>query len=472
MNNNYKNLLKNSIWTLAGNTGSKILSFLLLPLYTRWLGTEGYGLSDLITTYSSFLLGIVTLCAADGIFIFTKNSTQTEKGEYFTSTLKFVTMLFAGWLIVFAGIRYAAVAYNLHNSFTDNIWLIVIFVLSSFMQSYTQQFLIGIGKIKLYSFTGMILCVSTFVFSILMIPHWGVKGYVYSLVMANMFTAAFSFLLSGSYRYFDIMNFQWKRVRELLVYSIPLIPNAIMWWMVSALNRPVMEAHLGYSDIGIFAVANKFPGIITLVFSVFSVSWSISVLEEYQKSTFTEFYQKVFKVLFMLLMMVTLMLMLCSPYIIKLFAAPQFAEAWRYMVLLIMGAFFSCFSSFFGTIFGAVKKSKYYFYSSVYGAVVSVILNFILIPAFGLTGACVSVISSFFVMSLSRYYYSKKYISSPLMGDVVFYSIIIVGFSLVLLNCHVQGISIGAFLLCTILIAIRERNNLSQIRYILKRIRK
>ena len=103
MNKSYRNLIRNSLWALAGNTGSKILSFLLLPFYTRWLGTAGYGLSDLITTYSSFLLGVVTLCAADGIFIFTKNRTQTEKSEYFTSTLKFVSVLFVGWFLVLLG---------------------------------------------------------------------------------------------------------------------------------------------------------------------------------------------------------------------------------------------------------------------------------------------------------------------------------------------------------------------------------
>ena len=280
MNKSYRNLIRNSLWALAGNTGSKILSFLLLPFYTRWLGTAGYGLSDLITTYSSFLLGVVTLCAADGIFIFTKNRTQTEKSEYFTSTLKFVAVLFVGWFLVFSVIRFVASYYDIHNSFTDNVWLITAFVLSSFLQSFTQQFLIGIEQIKLYSFTGMILCISTFILSVLLIPGWGVKGYVYSLFLANMFTSLFSFLLSGSYRYFSMKGLQWERVRELLVYSIPLIPNAIMWWMVSALNRPIMEAYLGFSDIGIFAVANKFPGIITMVFSVFAVSWNISVLEE------------------------------------------------------------------------------------------------------------------------------------------------------------------------------------------------
>lgn len=155
-----------------------------------------------------------------------------------------------------------------------------------------------------------------------------------------------------------------------------------------------------------------------------------------------------------------------------LFAAPQFAEAWHYMVLLIMGAFFSCFSSFFGAVFGVVKKSKYFFYSSVYGAIVSIILNFVLIPILGLTGACISVISSFFVMSLSRYYYSRKYVVSSLMGDVIFYSILLVAFSLVLLNSHALFLNIGIFVLCVMLIAIREHNYIFQIKSVFNRIGK
>lgn len=45
----------------------------------------------------------------------------------------------------------------------------------------------------------------------------------------------------------------------MLSYSMPLVPNNIMWWLVSALNRPVMEIYLGMEAIGLFAVANKFP---------------------------------------------------------------------------------------------------------------------------------------------------------------------------------------------------------------------
>ena len=69
-----------------------------------------------------------------------------------------------------------------------------------------------------------------------------------------------------------------------------------MWWLVSALNRPIMEANLGMHAIGLFAVANKFPAILTMIFAVFSTSWQISVIEEYEKDGYSHFFNNVFRI--------------------------------------------------------------------------------------------------------------------------------------------------------------------------------
>lgn len=259
MDPKYKKLLKNTAWILTGNTGSKMLAFLLLPLYTRWLGTEGYGLSDLISTYSGLLVGVITLCTAEGIFVFTKNKSVKEQKMYYTSTLKFTLFLFVVWAVVFLLLQSVVLATDFHNAFTEHIWLVFGMVLSTFLQNYTQQFVISLEKMKIYSFTGMVLCITTFIFSWILIPKWGVEGYVFSLILANVFTSLYSFLASHSWKYLDIVGFRLHAVKNVLVYSIPLIPNTIMWWLVQALNRPVMESCLGYSAIGVYAVANKFP---------------------------------------------------------------------------------------------------------------------------------------------------------------------------------------------------------------------
>ena len=120
-----------------------------------------------------------------------------------------------------------------------------------------------------------------------------------------------------------------------------------MWWLVSAMNRPIMEHNLDYSAIGIFAVANRFPSVVTMVFAVFSVAWNVSVFEEFGNDSFKFFYRKVFNVLFLFLLFISCGMITSSEIVISIFASTEFYDAWKYMIVLIISAFFSCLSSLF-----------------------------------------------------------------------------------------------------------------------------
>ena len=159
------------------------------------------------------------------------------------------------------------------------------------------------------------------------------------------------------------------------------------------------------------------------------MSWNISAFEEYGKPTFENFYTKIFRMLFFILIIGTLLLCLSSQLIIRTFAAPEFTEAWKYMVILMIGAAISCMSSFWGTVFGVVKQSKYFFYSSVCGALSSVGANFLLIPTWGLYGASISVLISYMAMAFSRYLYSRKFVSAKLLNVSLLYIGVMIGVS-------------------------------------------
>lgn len=446
MDNKYKRLLHNSIWTLAGNTGSKVLSFLLLPLYTRWLGTAGFGESDLVTTYSSFLVCIMTLCVSDAIFVFTKNQNKETKDEYYSSSLFFILLVLAFWMIIWFILGRCFSYFHVENSFSNNLWYIYGIVVTTFLQQYTQQFILSLEKIKIYSFTGIIHTLMTFLMSLMLIPSYGVRGYIFSMIFSNLVTALYSFCFSGSYNFISFSRVKIVTIRDVLKYSIPLIPNAIMWWLVSALNRPVMEHHLDYSSIGIFAVANRFPAVIIMVFSVFSVSWNISVFEEYKSKDFEQFYSKTFKLLFSCITAISSAIILFSDVIIKLFASSDFKDASLYMPVLIIGALFSCYSAFFGTCFSVERKSKYFFYSSLWGAITAVVLNAILIPCWGVWGTCVSTVLSFFSMFISRYFYSLKFVKAKLLSRSLLYGVVLLfgtGVSIYIESYFVRALAFG-----------------------------
>ena len=407
----YSRLGKNTVLVFIGNAGSKLIGLLMLPFYTKCLSVEDYGITDIINVYVTFLLSVVSCCIAESIFIFPKGQIYEKQREYLSSGVAFLVIAFLITGIIFVGVSITADCYSIENSFTQNIWLIYALLIAQLCQQLFQQFARSIDRIMVFSVAGIVLTVSTALFSFFLIPHFGVVGFVLSLVLANWVTTAFSLFCSTAYRFISLSAISWGRCREMLLYSVPLIPNGIMWWLVSALNRPILEANGGMHAIGLFAVANKFPALLSMIFAVFSTSWQISVIEEYGKEGFNEFYNKICKYVVLMLVLVFIIITLCSKMLISIFASPEYIDAWIYIPILTLGTIFSAISSMSGAVFSATKTSKYFFYSSVWGAMTAVLLNFLLIPYMGIMGAAVSVLLSFVAMALSRIWYSRRYIN-------------------------------------------------------------
>ena len=80
MNNKYRNLLKDTAVFAMGGIGSKLILFLLVPLYTNYLSTEEYGIADLILTISQFIIPFVSLVVFEAVvrFALSKNEKKED----------------------------------------------------------------------------------------------------------------------------------------------------------------------------------------------------------------------------------------------------------------------------------------------------------------------------------------------------------------------------------------------------------
>lgn len=83
----YKLLGKNTFLVFVGNFGSKMIAFVMLPFYTKWLSVEEYGMSDNVLVYVGLLLAILTLSISESIFLFSKNHEVEEQKQYLSSGL-------------------------------------------------------------------------------------------------------------------------------------------------------------------------------------------------------------------------------------------------------------------------------------------------------------------------------------------------------------------------------------------------
>lgn len=407
----FSRLGKNTFFVFVGNIGSKLIGLLMLPFYTRWLSVEDYGITDIIIVYTTLLFSVVGGGLSDAIFIFPKSQNRNVQKQFYSSGVIGAFVLFLITAGIFGIIDIFSTVKLWDNSFTNYLWWIYLFLLSMFVQQFIQQFCRSIDKIKIYSFTGIIQTLGVALFSFFLIPKWGIYGFIISQFVANFIASLYSFIASYSYEYFKISFFRKRRLIEMLRYSIPLIPNGVMWWLVSALSRPIMENTLGLHSIGIFAVANKFPGLLSMLFAVFMSAWQISVIEEFAKPGYQEFYNKVFRSFVNLLFVVFIIISMFSLNFVKILTADEYLAAAKYIPLLTLGALFSGISTIVGCNFSATRESKFYFYSSIWGAVSSVIANLLLIPIFHIWGAALSIVISFAVMMLSRSVYARKYVT-------------------------------------------------------------
>ena len=450
MDKRYKRLGKNTILVFLGKAGSKIIGLLMLPFYTHYLTTTDYGTSDLIATYATILVSVVSCCIADSIFIFPKEADKDGRTKYYTTGFVFALCGFALLAIIALFID----LFGGKGAFFDNVWWIYGLTLVSFLQNYTQQFSRSIDRMGVFSMAGVVhvACLALFAFAFL--PIYGLPGYLGSMLISDLVTAIFTFFASGGHHYFNLKKLSSAHLNILLKYSFPLIPSSIMWWIVGGINRPIMESSLGLAAIGIYAVANKLPGILSMLFQIFNSAWSISMLEEFGKPDFNNYFNKTVRILFYLTALGTVVIIVGSKLIVRIFAAPEFFEAWRYVPALTIGVLLHHMSSLVGGVFAAEKKSKYFFYSSTWGAASSLILTIVGAKLFGLMGVCLAVVGSFLCIFIVRLYYAWKHINlfdikyyTAMMLLLVFVSIVIVKSDTIVLTAGVTVASVAIMLI-------------------------
>ena len=436
MDNKYKSLGINTALVFVGKLGSGLITFLMLPLYTRWLGPDQFGLADLVNTYSNIILSVATCCMADAIFIFPKTADYDGKCKYFSSGLA-VSLI--GIIVAFALAFFLKLnPFSSLGTFHSNSFQIVLLSSCLFLQNYTQQFTRSIDKMKVYSMSGIVLSAAIAVYAFLFIPFWGADGYIYSIALANVTAAGYSFIVSGSYKFLSINYLDKSFAGDLLKYGVPLIPNSVMWWLVDGINRPIMEAELGLSAIGIYAVASKFPSVLNVISGAIGNAWGISVSEEYGKDDFNHYFNQIFKLVFFLLMIFSLLMSILAKPIISIFAAPEYIEAYKLLPILLLSVILANASGMVGGIFMAMKQSKYFFYSSIYGATISVIATLILIRLYGVYGVAWASVLSFFVMTIVRLSYVWKSVNNL---SVRYYSTsLVIYISFVFALFHFEGI--------------------------------
>lgn len=205
-----------------------------------------------------------------------------------------------------------------------------------------------------------------------------------------------------------------------------MIPSSILWWLLNASSRYFVLFFLGAGANGLLAVATKIPSIISIFNTIFTQAWQISAIEEYDSHQKSKYYSDVFHYLATFLLLGTSAFMIVLKPIVEKVVSSDYASSWQYVPFFMLSMLFSSFSDFFGTNYIAAKQTKGVFMTSIYGTIVCVLLQVVLLPIIGLDGAGLSAMLGFLTTFLLRVKDTQKFVVIQIKWRILISNLLIV----------------------------------------------
>ena len=400
-----RDLFKNTFIIAIGKFSTQILSYFLLPLYTSILSTSDYGTYDLLVTICIFVIPLITIMMEESMFRFLIDEEKLDGKKKVMSTAciyailsTFVWCFLAYVILIIIGYQYTMV--------------FILYMISSILMKLTNGISRGLSKIKVYSLSNVILSILTIALNILFVAvfKWGVYGLLYSTVIANILTCIFVLLKLKVYNFIKPSYFDKKKLKVMLKYSFPLVPNNISWYIINISDRIIVSSFLGSSVNGIYAMANKFPNIMNNFSSFFFTAFKENVAIAVKKDDYEGYYNEIYIIVHNAFIAISLLIISVLPFIFNIFIKKDYVAAYEYIPLLVIALYYGNMAGFYGTIFTAFKESKIIGKSTIWGAIINLVVHLSLIYFIGIYAAIISTLVSNYIVAMYRKIKLKNYV--------------------------------------------------------------
>lgn len=380
-----KKLAKSVAIYFIGSFGSKLLSFILLPVYSNYLTTESYGSYDLIHTVIQIVYPLMTFMLDNAIYVYVIGTEDKKKKADIISFA--VRILAVNCSITIVLCLLLNCIYPIQYIGWVIYWLISYSVYSTWIQvcrSLYQQ--------KLYSLTGVIVTAVILIGNIigLVVLRQDYKFLMVSNCLAN--TIAIIFLESRLHVMKYVLNghASIKLKKELLKYAAPLLPNQLSWWVLNVSDRLMITYYLGTGANGIYAMACKIPGVLNIVHGIFAAAWSDDILTSADIRETEKYAEKIYNKYIRLMIGIAVILMSANKLLFTYIISGNFVEAYKYTYFLYIGFIFGSLGSLLGAFYGFYKKSLNVSLSTIAAALINFIINFIFMKNYGIEVASIS----------------------------------------------------------------------------------
>ena len=416
---------KNTLILLLGKFCTQFISFLLLPVFTRYLISSDYGYVDLLQTYMSLFVPVLILRIDSAVFryLIDERNKKNDASETITNSLiiSFIsTILVIGIYIIlfkFVNIKY--------------LELLCINIIVIIFSSVMLQIARGFGNNIDYSISSIIAGITNLMINLILIIKFNAdaSSIFVSSIISNLACIIYLAYKLKIFRYFSTKTINKQKLKRMLKYSLPMIPNALSWWIINISDRSIISLILGISFNGIYTVSCKISNILNNIFSIFNMSWtetaSLHINDKDKENFFSEMINKIF----ILFSCIGLLIIAILPLLYNILIGREYLNSYEYIPILVFAGNWNVLSWLLGGIYIAKKETKMVAKTTIYSAIINIIVHFLLIKHIRLYAACLSTLVSYLLLAVYRLYDVKKYVDIKLQ----FKKVLIVMFSYILM---------------------------------------
>lgn len=417
---------------LAGQTAvyglssiiGRFINYLLVPLYTNIFSPAEYGVVTELYAYSSFLIIIFTYGLETAFFRFAQN--ENDKDYVFGTSLFSILFSSAFFLIAF-GLFIPSLSRSLgYESESYLLWLLLLILLTDSLTAIPFARLRQQGKawkfatLKIINIAFNILLNLLF---LLWIPYLQKHGYSFSgwfnaqigvgyvfisNLLANLITLL---LLLPSFKIKTGFNFDlWKRMMR---YSLPLLVAGLAGMVNETFDRAMLKYLItdkndAMTQLGIYGANYKISILMTLFIQTFRFAAEPFFFSQSKEKNAKEMYAIVMKY-FILFGLFIFLLVTLYLHFVQYFIGKDFREGLKVVPILLLANLFLGIFFNLSIWYKLTNKTNYGAYLAVFGATITIVLNFVLIPWFGYLGAAWATLICYVSMTVLSFLWGNRF---------------------------------------------------------------
>lgn len=396
--NEIKKLIKSTGIYFLGTIGTKLVSFLLLPLYTAYIAPEAYGRYDLNINYATLFASFFFLDIWTGImkFFFEQESDREKQNVVCSGTVIFLgsSMLYLAAMILFGiwnGMEYlpGVIAYGffmvlqslygyLARAYGHNALFATSGIVATLVNALLNVFLIVVVRMD---------------YRALYISYAG--GILVQCVMLERRVT-----LLRAFRGHCMTK---EMIRQLFRFSLPLCVNSLCYWLLTGYNRIILTNRLGETANGYYAIAAKFGGTLLIVSSCFSMAWQELAYGKYSRDQDTgRFYEAATENCIQALLYGFCGLIPAISVVFPFLVDASYEGARNLVPLSMAATLAGILYTFLGNIISTYKRNDLMFVSTLAACVVNIVSMQVFVGVLGIQAANLSLLLGYLVSDWMR----------------------------------------------------------------------